>query len=366
MADYLMKGRRIQPFFLLELSRVFCVFKVFKKIKKGISIHFFKYKRFPINSCLYILIFLICSCGSSQLKEPSWFYSLGGNDNTVYGYGKNKSLPLALAEAKASLKSNFKSRVVSIVKEKVSHNKNGETVSSYSRELLEKTDGEIYGFDIAAQEKSNNIWFVALKYSLESIDERVVSSIKSTRYKCDNQPGILSRSLFSNTSKVLKCIPKLKLERVGGYKYVVINDKKINLREGDLLYALSKIRESRNISLPKNIFNHGEQFKLNFNPRLTGYYTLLNVQDSWRFSYVFQNVLLYKNQKVSFPEKNLFFEAHKTSNMERVKEYFIFLYSKSELNLSELEKGTYQANNLFNILNSADFEVKSYLIINGI
>jgi len=249
---------------------------------------------------------------------PTWYGNISSKSYEIIGYGIDTDLQIARNIAKSEI-----SKQISI---KISSNSNIKKIlinddyqKSFKSNISTSTDATLQGIKILKEEYTDNKWYVGVIYDNRTLLQKI--NIKYPKY----------------SSNDMKNIKKLNVIRKSNNWYIKIKNDLYILSNDNFINIFSN-KKSKNIELisDKIIYNSYDKIHFEINSKNKGYVSILYSEASGKSAVILSNKTI--NHKIVYPKQNGQDElvAYNPSN-NTIIEWYICIYSKKKLDLSEFE-----------------------------
>jgi len=263
-----------------------------------------------------LLLFLILPI--YLYSTPLWFHNTSSNSYEIIGYGIDTDLQIARDIAKSEI-----SKQISI---KISSNSNVKKTlindnyqKSFKSNISTSTDATLQGIKILKEEYIDNKWYVGVIYDNRTLLQKI--NIKHPKY----------------SSNDMKNIKKLNIIRKSNNWYIKIKND-LYILSNDNFISIFSNKKSKNIELisDKIIYNSYDKIHFEINSKNKGYVSILYSEASGKSAVILANKAI--NHNIVYPKQNSQDElvAYNPSN-NTVIEWYICIYSKKKIDLSEFE-----------------------------
>lgn len=269
--------------------------------------------------------------------SPSWLYKIEhDNKHDIIGYGINENLREAKKNAIADITNTLHVSVDSSLEINNTDN-NGNVSKSASTHLSTSSKAVLSGVKYIKVEQMDALWYVAAIYDNSSIDVKL-KELLPTKLVEENQNRYLKNTpLIKNLNKEFAVKLNYKIIRKDNlwqlkYKDILLP---INMKN---FYQLFSCQATNTLEIQpnKNVYMQNDAMFFTIKHRKKGYISVLYVEHNGKVGVLLANKK--SNKSFTFPNiKNE--ESFKVINPygKTVKELYVVLYSKKEINLHKFE-----------------------------
>ncbi len=286
----------------------------------------------------FLLMFLsILNVFSSEI--PVWFsdMSFPSTHTKLVGYGEEKNLPLAIANAKASISGQIKTQISSNM---IQNNTLKNEI--YNHEVIQNqqssTQATMTDTTVLKQEKVGDMWYVAVEFENIPTLQKFINKLPINLTDEPQNSYLMKTELFDELHKTIGKSIDAVLVRKDGAWYLKYKDVLQNIDERNFedLFTSSK---DQNLSLTLNkripLLYDGEKFSFTLSSTNDGFVSLLDVFEDGSVAVLSTNIPISKNSLISIPnikDKNDFEAATLTQGKDSF-DLFVAIYSEKPLNL---------------------------------
>lgn len=283
------------------------------------------------------VFFMACSPEAQPphaVKPPLWY----GDEKTfvlasyeTVGFGEGASLAEAQAHAKEMIAQKLLSRVESSF-ESVSDNQ-----TSQSKAKLKVTsDLALQELTTLKQERTNNLFYVALAYKNLDFAQRVKERLEGLACKNEDQNRYLARTpLFAKLNAALGCARDFTLHRQNKTWYLQFGTHLFLLGDGEFEELfVSKPGEAFRFIASKARLLEGESFHFVANANEAGYITLVDVYESGVVTLLQPSIKLEKTLRIPSQESAYEFEAGVPHEGRDTYDLYVAFFTQEPLDMS--------------------------------
>lgn len=293
---------------------------------------------------------------------PSWLYNLKSNKNHVIGYGVHddlsKAKQIAISEIANSLYVSVESDVDIATK-----TNNNSVDESASIELKTHSQAKLSGVEFIKVQELDNKWYVAAQYDNSALEIKLAKLLPKNLTNEIQNKYLKNTPLIQTLNKSLGKELNYKIVRKNNLWQLEYKDILLPIHQEDF-YKLFSVQNTKELSILPNqkIYLPYDQMFFKINHKEKGYISILYVEHNGKVGVLMANKSSEKS--FLFPEKtnkNSFTVANPYK--KTIKELYIVLHSKEELNLhkfenvgaSYLDESNYNFDKLTVLLNETEF-----------
>ena len=313
---------------------------------------------------------LFTGCISKNLP-PRWFSSknLKHTKNEIIGYAKAEELTVAKQIAMRNIAEMLQVDVTSIFDMETKSSKN-----SYNRRSRSKINTSsrvrLNDLRVIKDEKSNNIWFVAVAYNNLSLFQNIINSIKPKRESFTN-PYLKQTRLFKALKEQFGFYPKAKIYAQNGQYYIAIDNQQFLISQQEFVELFSN-QENQNIKIKlKDRLHHNELYFIETQFKEFGFASLFLVSHTGAVVSVFRNIELV-DATFTYPNKKEYdgLKAEIEDEAQQSRDMFVALLCKKKKDIglfnqvsTKLEKDSFRFGNLLDLMGRCAFSTKILTIV---
>lgn len=285
-----------------------------------------------MNKFLYLLLLPII-----VYANPSWFYNITPTSkNEIIGYGVSDKLSIAKQNAMSDIVKTIYIDINTQIDISKSL-KDGDYNKNVSSILQTKTKATLSGVEFIKVEEFDGIWYVSAKYDNSPIEIKLKNKL-TKNLKDEHQNRYLQNTnLFNTLNNEINVKLNYKLIRKDNLWQIRYKDIMFPLKQ-DEFYKLFSNQKNQIISLiaNKKIYKENDEMYFNINLKKRGYISILYVEHNGKVGVVLSNKL--ENKNFTYPDLKSE-DTFKVVNPygKTIKELYVILYSKKQIDLSEFE-----------------------------